>query len=122
MRRFCTYILLLALTLQSFYRSIMTFDYQIHLPDYIAQCINTARPELHCNGQCVLMKKIREQEKEESQKNFLVYAYSAYYMHTEYVLLKLQAPISDSIHNPFSAYVNAYTFTYDAAVFRPPIA
>ncbi len=35
--------------------------------DYIAKnlCENRYRPKLNCNGNCVLMKKLRQQEKEE---------------------------------------------------------
>src|SRR3546814_3580685 len=79
--RFCAYILFAALTLQSFYRSIMTVEYQIHLPAYIAKCINKDQPQLHCNGQCALMKKIEDKEDKEAKKNLVVYEYSSLYVH-----------------------------------------
>jgi len=122
LRTLCTYILLLALTLQSFYRSIMAVEYQIHLPDYIAMCINKDKPQLHCDGQCVLMKKIREKEKEETKKNLLVYEYSALYVHKERPVLTLYRPNEEPLDKPFSPYLIDYRFNYNTPIFRPPIS
>ena len=122
MIRFCTYLLLLALTLQSFYRSIMVLDYDIHLPDYLAKCMNRDRPQLHCNGQCILMQKIKQKEEEETKKNFSVYAYNAYYVHTEQIdlLLSPTVDVQDVVH--FSFYQLAYHYAHPDEVYRPPIA
>ena len=121
MFRFCTYLLLFALTLQSFYRSVMVLDYEIHLPNYIAQCINKAKPQLHCNGQCVLMKKIKEKEKQEAKKNMLVYEYSAHYTHKEPLLLMDYNPVLEFISPHFSPYYNSYSYSFKSSLFRPPI-
>ncbi|MFB5944207.1 hypothetical protein [Albibacterium profundi] len=122
MRLFWTYVLLAALTTQSFYRNIMVMDYQINLPDYIAKCINKDKPELHCDGQCVLMKKIKEQEKRETQKNYVVYDYSALYVHKEYLVLETQLPSGESGQNQFLAYLDNYTYEYHSPIFHPPLA
>lgn len=122
MKIICTYILLFALTLQSFYRSVMAMDYQLHLSDYIAQCINKDRPQLHCNGQCILMKKIQEKEKEETKKNLVVYEFNAFYLHKEQLTLPTQSLNEVRIPNSIPPYVNTYSFHTFNAVFRPPIA
>src|SRR3546814_20249035 len=68
--RFCAYILFAALTLHTFYRSIMNVEYQIHLPAYIAQCINKDKPHLNCHGQYALMKKLEDNtEKKRSEES-----------------------------------------------------
>lgn len=122
MIRFCTYILLVALTLQSFYRSIMAVDYQINLPDYIAKCINKEKPQLHCDGQCMLIKKIREKEKEDTKKNLVIYEYSTHYVHKEQTAFTAYQPNEEIIEKTFSLYLIDYRFTYDKPIFRPPIA
>lgn len=122
MKRFCTYFLLLALTLQSFYRCFMTMDYEIHLPEYIAQCINKNRPELQCNGQCVLMKKISEQEKNESKKNLIVYEYSSLYLHKTQLIFDLIQPSEEVVVTHTSFFQTNYLFNHFSTVFRPPIA
>lgn len=122
MIRFCTYMLLVALTLQSFYRSIMAVDYQINLPDYIAKCINKDKPQLHCNGQCVLMEKIREKEKEETKKNLVVYEYSSLYMHKEKTFYAMHQQNEEAYESHFSPYLIDYRFNYNTPIFRPPIS
>ena len=100
----------------------MTLEYEIHLPDYIAKCINSDRPELHCNGQCILMQKIREEEKKETQKNLIVYAYSALYLHKDVVVFT-PFQIEDAVSvDHFSPYLATYRFNHDSSVFRPPIS
>jgi len=121
LRSFCTYILLIALTLQSFYRNIMVMDYQINLPEYLAKCINKDKPELHCDGQCVLMKKVEEKEKKETKKNMVVYEYSAFYLHNEHVVLTIRQTNEEPDQKQFLGYLNNYTFQYNAPIFRPPI-
>lgn len=121
MIRFCAYILLVALTLQSFYRSIMAVDYQINLPDYIAKCINKDKPQLDCDGQCVLMKKIREKEKEDTKKNVVIYEYSAHYVHNEQIIFTVYQPNQEISEGIFSPYLIDYRFTYNNPLFRPPI-
>ena len=122
MKRYITYFLLIALTLQSFYRSLAAVEYQIHLPDYIAKCINKSNPELHCDGQCILMEKIREKEKEESKQHLVVYEYSSLYVHNETSLFHLQVTSENPIDTPLSWYVADYQFNYFTTLFRPPIA
>src|SRR5690606_758806 len=116
------YILLVALTLQSFYRSIMAMEYQINLPEYLAKCINKDRPQLHCDGQCVLMKKIREKEKEETKKNLVVYEYNALYVHKEHIIYTMYQPKEEINPNHFSPYLIDYIFSYNTSIFRPPIS
>lgn len=119
--RFCTYILLVALTLQSFYRSIMAMDYELHLPEYLAKCINKDRPELHCKGQCELMKKVREKEKEESKKNLVIYEYSSLYVQQTFAGIDLYQAVEERNSSDFSPYLMAYRFDYNPSIFHPPL-
>ena len=34
---------------------------------YAQNCINKAKPQLHCNGKCQLMKKLKQEEKKDAQ-------------------------------------------------------
>ncbi len=58
--------LMVLLFIQTFSTWMMILDYNIN-KNYIATklCKNRLRPQLHCNGQCVLMKKIKQQEERE---------------------------------------------------------
>lgn len=61
-------ILLIAFLGQTFNQGFYYVDYLVNKASYMEKCINKARPNLHCNGQCLLMKKIEEQEKRERQQ------------------------------------------------------
>ncbi|HJW15675.1 MAG TPA: hypothetical protein VJ499_01065 [Flavisolibacter sp.] len=60
-------LLSLVILLQSFSKWIIMADYEIN-KNYISKnlCINKKRPKLHCNGKCQLMKKLAEEEKQNS--------------------------------------------------------
>lgn len=120
MKLFCTYILLIALTLQSFNRSIMFMEYQIHLPNYLSQCINKDKPQLQCNGKCVLMQKIKEKEQKETKKNLVAYEYSPLYLHNEYIVFTMDKPNEVIQEEHFLHYLINYTFKYNNSIFRPP--
>lgn len=100
----------------------MTVEYQIHLPEYIAKCINKDQPQLHCNGQCVLMKKIEEKEEKEAKKNVVVYEYSSLYVHNGHFTFIVPRPQEETNPTHFSPYRIDYGFNYHTSVFRPPIS
>ena len=69
---FTASILLLAFIAQTFSAPFIRLDYFINTAAYAKNCVNKAKPKMHCNGQCQMMKKIQEQERkdqENSQQN-----------------------------------------------------
>lgn len=106
--------------MQSFYRSIMALDYELRLPSYLAKCINIDRPELHCNGQCELMKRVKDQEKKDAKKNIVVYESSALY--TVNLLFDFNFLLHNSYRkaDAFTASVISYNFQYHSSIFHPP--
>ena len=60
-------ILLMAFVAQTFASPFIMLDYFVNTASYAKNCVNKARPKMHCNGQCQVMKKIREQEKKDQQ-------------------------------------------------------
>jgi hypothetical protein len=61
-------ILILLVMSQTFSHWFVVMGFKLN-QDYIAKnlCENRYRPKLHCNGNCVLMKKLKQQEKEEQK-------------------------------------------------------
>jgi hypothetical protein len=37
-------------------------DYMVNLEAYKKACVNKARPMMHCNGKCQMLKKMKKQE------------------------------------------------------------
>jgi hypothetical protein len=61
-------ILLFAFVSQTFNQGWYYVDYLIQKKEYMARCVNKARPQMHCDGTCLLMKKIKAQEKKEQEQ------------------------------------------------------
>jgi len=68
LKQFLAAILLLAFAVSNFCSVFIVFDYYNRPAAYAANCENKARPKLHCNGKCQMMKKLQQQENS-SQNN-----------------------------------------------------
>ena len=66
-KKIIAWILLMAFGTQTFGNNLFLLDYQINKARFAKNCVNKARPQMHCNGQCQLMKKLRQQQKKEEQ-------------------------------------------------------
>lgn len=62
-------LLLLAFSAQTFSSPFIMLGYYANTAAYAKDCINKAKPRLHCKGKCQAMKKIQEEEKKEQQNN-----------------------------------------------------
>jgi hypothetical protein len=60
-------ILLLAFVSQTFAGPFIMLDYFVNTAAYAKNCVNKAKPKMHCNGKCQAMKKIQEEEKKDQQ-------------------------------------------------------
>lgn len=62
-------IFLILVATQTFSKWFMLMEYQLN-KDYIAAnlCENRAKPELKCHGKCQLMKKMKQEEKEDQDQ------------------------------------------------------
>jgi len=109
------------MTAQSLYSGVMLLDYRVRLPEYLAKCINKERPDLHCEGRCLLMQKIKEKEENEAPKNPTVSDYSVLYVCREPAVLVPYPPDGQICGKPFPYYLTAYAFNHSNSIFRPPI-
>lgn len=67
-----TILLSFILFLASFQNSLFFIDYQLNKEYYKSFCVNKQRPELLCNGKCVVKK---ESEKENSPLSEIKYSF-----------------------------------------------
>jgi len=69
LRSFTAIFLLLALTSSQFSRLFVYAGFELN-QNYIAStlCENRNKPELHCNGKCYLMKKLKQAEDKEKKQ------------------------------------------------------
>jgi hypothetical protein len=62
-----TILLLAAFAVQTFYKTFIVTDYYTNTSAYAKNCENKAKPQLHCNGKCQMMKKLKQEEKKDQQ-------------------------------------------------------
>ena len=60
-------ILLCAFAVQSFNGVFIVLSYYANTAAYSKDCVNKFMPQLHCQGKCVMMKKMIEAEKKDQQ-------------------------------------------------------
>lgn len=60
-------VLLCAFAIQSFNRTVIVVNYYTNTNSFAKNCINKAKPKLHCNGKCQLIKKLKQEENKDKQ-------------------------------------------------------
>lgn len=66
-KQIATGILLLCLLLQTLSSAAIVGSYYVNKASYARNCVNKAKPKLHCNGKCQMLKKLQQEEKKDSQ-------------------------------------------------------
>jgi hypothetical protein len=67
MKQIAAILLLLSMLAQNFSRIFVLADYYANAAAYAKNCINKARPKMHCNGKCQMMKKLMLEEKKDQE-------------------------------------------------------
>lgn len=66
-RQLSALMLFAAILAQTFSKSFVMADYYANTSKYAKICENKARPEMHCNGKCQMMKKLQQEEKKDQE-------------------------------------------------------
>lgn len=88
MKRVVSYILILSLAAHSLLTSGYIVDYYLNMESYKARCINKDKPELNCDGKCLLAEMIaaRHAENQDYEIAFsLSFEYTAPEFHPEWL-------------------------------------
>lgn len=113
-------LLFTALIAQSFSRSLVLADYMVNVETYKKSCENKAKPMLHCNGKCQMLKKMKKQEGDSGSNATapkfneveLVLSSKSFFPSIEFV-------VSDKLKS-FYSYNSAFSSNYIGTVFHPP--
>jgi hypothetical protein len=60
-------LFIFSFSVQTFNHAFIIVDYFSNTAAYEKNCVNKARPGLHCHGKCQMMKKIGQEEKKDQQ-------------------------------------------------------
>jgi hypothetical protein len=114
-------ILLLAFSVQTFSSPFTMLDYFVNTAAYAKNCVNKAKPKMHCNGQCQMMKKMQQEEKKDQQNSGRKTEVKVQVLSSKSFFCSVKI-FSGSIQNIYPRQnINC---TYDSAfpVFHPPQA
>ena len=95
-------------------------DYMFNLEAYKKACVNKAKPMMHCNGKCQMLKKMKKQEGENGGN-----AAAPKFNQFEVVLSSKSffpslLVISTNNRISFCAYNENATSNYLGTIFQPP--
>lgn len=122
-KKLVSILLLLALIGSNFSRYFVFASFQIN-KQYIVEklCENRKRPQLQCNGNCYLMKKLKlaeDSEKKQAEKNELNNIEICLLQQT--FNLPSASPLIDTkLSKPSSLYPFIYVSHHVDSIFRPP--
>ncbi len=113
---------LLAFSCQLFNRTFIVTSYYANTAAYLKNCENKAKPMLHCNGKCQMMKKLKAEEKKDQQnperrsenKNEVVLSTKSFYPSIR--------NISSQSSQLYTAYNDSRSVKMPRSVFHPPSA
>lgn len=89
---------------------------------YIAEqlCENRDKPELHCNGQCVLMKKLRALEDDKHTNSDQSFSKLDNVVFIVPLLQRIFVPIVPPEYRSHFSVNESYQYLYSPDNFRPP--
>ncbi|MNN11618.1 hypothetical protein D3C81_1245830 [compost metagenome] len=123
MKKVLLYFLTISLLVQASWGYVVIGAFYVN-KDYIAKylCENRDKPQLHCNGNCVLMKKIRKAQEKEKQNPTAKLKAEVYDFINSYALFFF-IPASVEIKSiPLGPVFTKYHSIDSNRLFRPPIA
>jgi len=105
---------------QTFSRSIAMADYMVNLEAYKKACVNKAKPMLHCNGKCQMLKKMKKQEGENGTN-----APAPKFNQLEVVLssksfFPILTIIATNNASSYYTYTDDFSSNYLGTIFHPP--
>ncbi len=99
----------------------LSLDYKLDLKSYAEKCINKSKPDLACEGKCILMQKINQaEEKEKGAGPFMVENQTVNYILLTELLPSASSSFFEIKTAPFSPNIPVDTFQQN--IFHPPRA
>ena len=101
--------------------SLLVLNYRVNM-DFIIEnlCVNTDKPEMHCNGKCHLNKQIEQEENQKSENPFSINEVMSFVLAFEELPMfgVDQAGLIESSTN--SRYLEKNYVSHLLGVFHPP--
>jgi hypothetical protein len=121
LRYITSLVLLVAFAMQTFYRAVIAVDYYARGNAYARVCENKARPQLHCNGRCQMLKKIKtEQQKEHNIPGRKAESKAEVLSFHLFFTVSLLRPLFTIPKRKVPVYSGGHVVDRSFAIFHPP--
>jgi len=107
---------------QTFNKPFIMMDYYANTAAYAKNCINKARPKMHCNGKCQAMKKIQEEEKKESNKEAAKMQYNTDIFYSSFSFITITPCNLQLVSSSYDYCFIAAEIKMPRSIFHPPSA
>lgn len=113
-------LLLMALLLQTFNKTLLVGDYYLNTSRYAENCVNKSKIWMHCDGKCQLSKLIKKQQEEEKkQQEKRNEKHSEFYCFNSCISSLSMLLVGDS-KQLFSPLPDLKTIERPRTIFKPP--
>jgi len=107
---------------QMMYFPGLLVDYYVNTGNYLENCVNKERPELHCNGHCQLMTRmnlVTDQVPEALPVQNESYNFQVFYA----VANAVECPSTGYVSNKvlLGSYSDLYHYLPEVSIFHPPL-
>lgn len=113
-------LLLFAMLSQTFSKALLVSSYYANTSAYAKNCVNKARPAIHCNGRCQLMKKMKQEDNGDKQSPVPKNGFDEVLSSKTFFTSVVRLPEFRIKHYPF--YQLHYTEKRSREYFQPPQA
>jgi hypothetical protein len=122
-KKIVSIVLILAMTGSNFSRYLVVASFEINKQFIISNfCENRTIPQLHCNGSCYLMKKLKqteESEKKQAERNELKNI-EVCFLTLFYLPMNYNTQWDSSSAKPSTYYQFGFVRQHITCLFRPP--
>lgn len=113
-------LLMITLFFQTMNRGIIVLSYLTNTEIYQENCVNKAKPEMHCQGKCQMNKKIKEQEEKEQKDPLKNFKYSEVCMVSPETVLSQPYEIWIAVSKESVPLSIGNICDYSTSLFHPP--
>jgi hypothetical protein len=113
-------LLLFAFALQSFNGLFIVISYYANTSAYSKDCVNRFRPQMHCEGKCIMMKKMMEAEKKDQQAPQLKFEIKNDVFTSDNIVALSVGSYSISEENDYAINSGKSSCGFLQSIFHPP--
>jgi hypothetical protein len=116
-------LLMAAFLLQSMSKALVIVSYYSNKTVYAKNCENKQKPQLHCNGKCQMIKKLKQEQKQDeaNPERKLENKNESISFHS-YLNIEFSAIQQLYVKTPFGLLNSGQPVNRSYAIFHPPCA